>query len=69
MIFVDTWASLALAYAKDPYHTIAAQAHQELRQHKRRYVTTDYVLTELISVLFGILAFGSARQFMDLGED
>jgi len=65
VIFVDTWAWLALAYAKDPYHTMAAQQHRQLRRHKRRYVTSDYVLSELISALFGVLAFGPARHFMD----
>jgi predicted nucleic acid-binding protein len=65
MIFVDTWAWLALAYAKDPYHVLAARQHQQFRQHKRRYVTSDYVLSELISALFGILRFGQARHFMD----
>ena len=65
MIFVDTWAWLALAYAKDPYHALAAQQHQQFRQHKRRYVTSDYILSELISALFGALPFGPARHFMD----
>jgi predicted nucleic acid-binding protein len=64
MIFVDTWAWLALAYAKDPYHAAASRQHQFFRQQKRRYVTTDYVLTELISSLFGAVPFGMARHFM-----
>ena len=64
MIFVDTWAWLAIAYAKDPYHAIAAQQHHQFRRQKRRYVTSDYVLTEFISTLFGVLPFGTARQFM-----
>ncbi len=64
MIFVDTWAWLAIAYAKDPYHAIAAQQHQQFRRQKRRYVTSDYVLTEFISTLFGVLPFGTARHFM-----
>src|SRR5262249_16136086 len=63
MIFVDTWAWLALAYAKDPYHATAAREHRRLRQQKRGYVTTDYVLDELITALFGVLPFGPARQF------
>ena len=52
MIFVDTWAWLAIAYAKDPYHQTAAAQHRQFRQQKRSYVTTDFVLNELISALF-----------------
>ena len=64
MVFVDTWAWLALAYKKDPYHASAARQHHELRKRKRRYVTTDYVLTELISALFRVLPYQASRQFV-----
>ena len=64
MIFVDTWAWLAIAYAKDPYHAAASRQHKMFRRQKRHYVTTDYVLTELISALFGAVPFGMAKQFM-----
>ena len=65
MIFVDTWAWLALAYAKDPYHSAAARQHHEFRRQKTRYVTTDHVLAEFFSVLFGVVPFDTARQFAD----
>ena len=65
MIFVDTWAWLALAYAKDPYHAVASVQHRQFRKQKKRYVTTDYVLTEVITALFGLVPFGQARQFVD----
>ena len=65
MIFVDTWAWLALAYARDAYHDRAAQQHQQFRRQKQRYVTTDFVLSEFISALFGALPFGPARHFTD----
>lgn len=65
MIFVDTWAWLALAYARDPYHPVAARQHQLFRQQRRRYVTTDFVLSELISALFRAVPFGPARHFTD----
>ncbi len=64
MIFVDTWAWLALAYHKDPYHAVAAAQHRSLQQQKRRYVTTDYVMSEFITVLFGVLHFDASRQFV-----
>jgi predicted nucleic acid-binding protein len=65
MVFVDTWAWLALAYAKDPYQAAAAQQHREFRRQKTRYVTTDHVLAEFLSALFRVVPFASARQFAD----
>ncbi len=65
MVFVDTWAWLALAYAKDPYHAAAVGQHREFRRQKTRYMTTDHVLAEFFSVLFRVVPFDSARQFAD----
>jgi predicted nucleic acid-binding protein len=65
MIFVDTWAWLALAYARDPYHAIAVRQHQLFRQQRRRYITSDFVLSEFISALFRAVPFGPARHFTD----
>ena len=64
MIFVDTWAWLALSYKQDPYHTSAAQQHRKFQQQKARNLTTDYVLSELITSLFAIVDFGKVRKFM-----
>ena len=65
MVFVDTWAWLALAYAKDPYQASAAAQHREFRRRKTVYVTTDHVLAEFFSALFRVVPFDSARQFAD----
>ena len=65
MVFVDTWAWLALAYAKDPYQAAAARQHREFRRQKTCYVTTDHVLAEFFSALFRVVPFDSARQFAD----
>jgi predicted nucleic acid-binding protein len=64
MIFVDTWAWLALAYLKDPYHALAAQQHRLLQRQGQRYVTTDYVVSEFITLLFGVLHFAASQQFV-----
>jgi predicted nucleic acid-binding protein len=64
VIIVDTWAWLALAYAKDPYHPAAARQHQQFRRLKQRYVTSDFALSEVISSLYGVLPFPMARQFL-----
>lgn len=65
MIFVDTWAWLAIAYSKDPYHQAAAAQHWQFRQQNRSYVTTNFVLNELISALFKTVPFDPARRFTD----
>jgi predicted nucleic acid-binding protein len=51
MIFVDTWAWIALADKSDPYHRKAKAAHKKLTRARRPYVTTDYVLGEAITHL------------------
>ncbi len=48
MIFVDTWAWVALALKLDQHHSKAKRAHKQLLRAKRQYVTTDYVLSEVI---------------------
>jgi uncharacterized protein len=65
LIFVDTWAWLALARAKDPYHKAAAEQHRRFQKENRRSLTTDFVLNELISLLFSSLPFDESRRFMD----
>jgi predicted nucleic acid-binding protein len=63
-VFVDTWAWIALMYAKDPYHPSALKQHLKFRQQNVRYVTTDYVLSETITSLFAVLPFADAERFM-----
>jgi predicted nucleic acid-binding protein len=55
MIFVDTWAWIALADRRDPYHKKARAQHQSFRRAKNRYVTTDYVLSEAVTYLYDAL--------------
>jgi len=47
-----------------PYHASATAQHRQFRRQKRRYVTTDYVLSETVSGLFGAVPFGMAKHFM-----
>ena len=50
MIFVDTWAWLALACLKDPYHGIALAQHRLFQKQHRAYATSDFVIAEFIWV-------------------
>lgn len=65
MIFVDTWAWLALAYSRDPYHSVALQQHRQFRLQRQRYVTSNVVVAEFSTLLFAVVPFGPARHFTD----
>jgi hypothetical protein len=41
MIFVDTWAWIALADRRDQYHQQATGQHQQFLKQRQLYVTTD----------------------------
>jgi predicted nucleic acid-binding protein len=54
MIYVDTWAWIALLDDTDQYHGEAEKAHRKLQNRRRKYVTSDFVLNELINCLYSI---------------
>ena len=54
MIFVDTWAWIALLDATDQYHRIAQKTHRKLLKKCRRFVTSDFVLNELINYVYSV---------------
>lgn len=64
MIFVDTWAWVALADRSDPYHGPAEAQHQRFVAARRQYLTTDYVLGETTTYLYDALAAGHAQAFI-----
>jgi predicted nucleic acid-binding protein len=65
MIFVDTWAWIALALKGDKYHHAAKAQHASLRRARRRYVTTDYVLAELVTQLYRLLPAKQAQTYIE----
>ena len=64
MILVDTWAWLALAVKADQFHAAAKAQHQKFRKANRRYVTTDFILSELISRLYRTSPTTSAQNYV-----
>ena len=64
MIFVDTWAWLALAVKQDQFHATAKGQHEKFRKAKRRYVTTDFILGELISRLYRTSSATTAQSYV-----
>jgi predicted nucleic acid-binding protein len=65
VIFVDTWALVALACDDDRYHSAATKQHRRLLKKRRRYVTTNFVLTEVITHLYRRQPPVQAQQFMN----
>jgi predicted nucleic acid-binding protein len=65
MIFVDTWAWIALADKSDPYYRKAKALHKKLARTRRKYVTTDYVLGETITYLYDAIGPPQAQGFIN----
>lgn len=64
-IFVDTWAWLALANKKDKYHEVAKRGYKEIKEKGYLLVTSDYILDEVITALFGTVPFNQAVRFIE----
>lgn len=64
-IFVDTWGWLALGHRADDHHQAVRSLYQQLRQNQTPIHTSDYVLDELISLLFRRERFSAATQFVE----
>ncbi len=67
MIFVDTWAWVALADRSDPYHRRAKQQHQELVEMRRSYVTGKMQQTYHDKPDISFVEFTSMVVMQDLG--
>ncbi len=65
MIFVDTWAWVSLALKRDQHHRRAKAEHKDLQRAGRKYVTTSFVLSELIAHLYTTLTPTQARGFIN----
>ncbi|HET6884314.1 MAG TPA: DUF433 domain-containing protein [Pirellulales bacterium] len=52
MIFVDTWGWISLADRSDSHHAQASAKHTEFSESGTKYVTSDYVVGELITYLY-----------------
>jgi predicted nucleic acid-binding protein len=64
-IFVDTWGWIALGHRKNPRHYEVKGFYQEMRKEGSRVYTSDYVLDEVVTLLFRREAFDEAVRFME----
>jgi len=65
MIFVDTWAWIALALKRDVNHRRVKALHKSFQQQRRQYVTSDFVLSELIAHPYRTLLPTQAQGFVN----
>jgi uncharacterized protein len=64
MTFVDTWAWLALAVKRDQFHAAVKAQHHKFLSANRKYVTTDFVLGELITRLYRTTPSARAQGYV-----
>ena len=66
-LFADTSGWGNLVDRTQPYHALAARLYRAARQQGRRVITTNYVITELISLMISPLRIPrpSAISFVD----
>jgi len=62
-LFVDTWGWLALADRRDAKHGFVADCYRERSKLSRQVVTSNFVLDELLTLLFVRLPFAEAARF------
>jgi predicted nucleic acid-binding protein len=64
-IFFDTWGWVAIANKNDPFHGIAGSFYRTFLLNKGIPVTTDYVLSETITLSRTRMAADRVAIFMD----
>ena len=65
LVLIDTWGWLALGHRRDSHHREINALYKELRSGGACIYTTDYVLDEVMSLLFRREAFEEAVRFME----
>jgi predicted nucleic acid-binding protein len=64
IVFVDTWAWVALANAGDRYHSLAKRIQASLDAARTRYATSEYILVEATTLLRRQMGFLAAERFL-----
>ena len=67
-VFVDSAGFLALWDASDEYHAAAVRLQEELVRKHRRFVTSEYVVDETVTLLLVRHSHRAAADFLDTVE-
>ena len=67
-VFVDTAGFLALWDAGDEHHSRAVRLQEELARRNRRFVTTEYVVDETVTLLLVRHSHAAAADFLQTIE-
>jgi len=67
-VFVDTAGFLALWDAGDEHHAAATRLQAELARQRRRFVTSEYVVDETVTLLRLRHSHAAAADFLDTVE-
>ena len=63
--FVDTWGWMALGHRRDSHHGDVMEVFRLLQSNRIPIYTSDFVLDELITLLFRREVFDEAVQFVE----
>ena len=61
-LFIDTWGWLVLRDRKESRHQAVKDFYIEFRRQQGSIYTSDYVLDEMITLLFKRLSFKTAKD-------
>jgi uncharacterized protein len=64
-LFVDTWGWLALADRGEQQHSQVVSFYAERTRRTGLIVTSDFVLNELLTIMFSRISFEMASRFAD----
>jgi len=67
-VFVDTSGFLALADSSDEHHRTATALQQNLRKRGYRFITSDYVIDESVTLLLVRHSHRGAANFLETVE-
>ena len=64
-VFVDTWGWCALGHRTDRQHRAALEFYRRLREGSALAFTSDYVLDEVITLLYRRASHAEATRFVE----
>ena len=64
-LFIDTWGWMAMGHRREPRHAEVKRLYQDFHSNRIPVYTSDYVLDEVITLLFRREIFEEAIRFVE----